>query len=185
MPDLASLASFPKKLAAMTAAIAAVSALVFPETLIPSNLVVLGPAGSVLIIITFLAAWAMHGDLLRHRRRLFMIASILCVAALGYLVVLNSDLVVYVDAMGDPPESHRFLVGRSLTQRGREWDRMAGSPSRAGLIKIIGEDRIEDAWGRSLTRAKTEYVIAYAVLAIGVVLMLSVALTDRNRRPGR
>jgi hypothetical protein len=183
MPPLKDLTeSFPAKVAVISAAVAAVSGLVFPAILLPDNLPALGATGSLVILIVFLMVWAWERPLRRSRRSLFLVVGALCLGALWIVVRLNTEVVEDIDAIGDPPQPARYLVGAELTPTGKAWMDSLGGPSRSLFIKRIGPSNIGVAWGASYARSRLRYTAAYLIMAAGVVLMLAISEFTRPSR---
>lgn len=183
MPTLGELLEFfPKRLAAIAAALAAASAIVFPAALIPDNVAIVGTVGSLLVLIVFLVVWAFHKELRQWRKPVFLVVGLLCVVALWKIVRLHQIAVEPVPAIGNPPRAAQYLVGTELTARGLEWDRMLGHPSRSTFIVSIGPDDIPAAWGQSYDRKASEYAAAYLTLASGLLLMIGISEFARPRQ---
>lgn len=171
--------SFPKRLGILTAAIAATSAFVFPAMLIPANLGILGPIGSLLAVIVFLVAWAIQTELTRRRSLLFAVLGTTSMLSLVTLIHLNTSYVV-TTSMGDPPEERRFLVGKHLTDWGEQMKRTTASADDATLVERIGERGIAGAWGDSLNSNQKTYILAYLCLGVGLILMFAIALSTAS-----
>jgi len=159
----------PKTVVLIDAAIVALSATLIRNELIPENVSIIGPIGSLLVVVGVVMTFAYQPGLQRSLKLLTWLAT-------GMLVLLLLLHVAYVEPVspyGGDGGTHQFLVGHGLTPQGQEWASMAGAQSRAEIIKAVGDNRIRAAWGFSYTVIAVGYAIAYmgfllcSVLALG------------------
>jgi hypothetical protein len=85
-----------------------------------------------------------------------------------------------VDPYGPDQQSHRFLVGSSYTEEGRQVAQHLGARTCADVIAGAGDDRITYVWGRSYLALAGLYSAAYLSLVLGFVLALGA--TDLGQR---
>lgn len=178
--------SFWKKIpvlhGALSGAVAAVSPTLIREHLIPDQLSVIGVVGSLFVLIGFLIVWAYRDELRKH----FRISIIISCLALVLLVLLQVYFIETIEEYGNPPQTHRFLVGYELNEEGRKAYEAMGSASVNELIKFAGADRIPAWYGSDYYMVLTVYALSYIVFILGVVLTLGgiTAISGNDPPPG-
>ncbi len=179
----------PTKIVVIDVAVAALSATLIRDQLIPENVGVIGPIASLLVIVCLSITIVSRDRLRVFSRRL----ATMSLASLVTLLLVQLTLVVSVSPYGDPPATHRFLRGFALTDSGRAWvaDPSIPSGSWSEYIAAIGDARIAAAWGASFAVVAVLYSLSYLGLVLGVVLGLggtalaSTATYDPNSAGGR
>jgi hypothetical protein len=162
---------------ALSAAVAAVSPTLIRANLIPDQLSIIGLVGSLFVLVGFLIAWVYRAEL---RKRLRPCIIISC-AALILLVLLQIFFVETVEDYGNPPETHRFLVGYEFNSEGQDSLDAMGQGSLNELIKFAGADRIPTWYGGDYLVVLTIYALSYIVLILGVVFTLgNISTFDRE-----
>lgn len=156
----------PKTVVLLDAAVAALSATLLPERMIPENLDVIGPTASLLVLVAFLITVA-HPEALRRRARLLAGGSLV---ALLLLLALQLGVVVPVSPYGPDAGTHRFLVGFGHSEQGARWAEQLGTASASEYVAAIGDDRIPAAWGGSYLAAAGLYAFGYMAFVLGVAL---------------
>jgi len=101
-------------------------------------------------------------------------------------VVLHTLWVVDVTDYGEPPATHRFLVGYSLSLKGTEMVRIVGAETlaRGEQIRRAGDDQISVLYGTSYLVITGVYVFALVTLVATLVLSLG-AIEIRLLKPPR
>lgn len=175
--------SFPVLVGCISAALAAISGLVFPDILVPANLTALSGLGALLILISLVIVWIFQKFLVQKKFLVSAIAVILCLVALGFLIQINLRVIIPVDGIGNPPQDKSYLIGTELTEQGKEWHDKLGNPSISNFIKEIGPDNIPQAWGESYHKKSLQYTVSYLILAGGVVFLMGsglINITEEN-----
>lgn len=170
------LKGIPKTVALVDAAVAALSALLLPKVLIPTNLDALGASVGVLVIlclfVTVRYSQAVHHNL----AKLILVAGL---ALLG-LVSLHVTAVCTVPGYGGVEKAPHYLVGFTLTPEGQSAATQLGSKSCTDLISGAGASRIPVMWGRSYTIGALLYVVTYGAFLVGAVLAFGGAVLGRT-----
>lgn len=164
----AMLRRLPKTVAALDAAIAAMSGLLLPGRLIPDNVDVIGPVVSLLVVVAFLMSVA-FSESLRRQLKTVALGTLL---ALLLLLAIQLTTVCTVGNYGPKGDKHRLLTGFTLTNVGRAYVERLGTSSCAELIQGAGADRVSVMWGRSHVVAAFLYALSYSGFVLGVVLGL-------------
>jgi hypothetical protein len=162
------LSHIPKSVVVLDAAVAALSATLIRDRLIPENVDVIGTIGALLIVVAFIVTIAYQSRLRRWLPRLALTA----VAMLIILLLLQITVVETVGPYGPDEGRHRFLVGFSYSEQGRMWKKNQPAQSVSEYISYIGDDRIPLAWGPSYTVAAALYSLSYFGFILAVVLAL-------------
>lgn len=150
---------------AIDAALAALSATLIRQRLIPENLDALGSVAALVIVAGFLVTAVYQPQLKRHSRAMVTIG----LAALAGVLLVQLAFVVPVAPYGADAGRHLFLVGFSLTGQGDQWARTLGHESLPALVRDIGADHIPDAWGRSYLVNAIAYSLCYLVFLVTTV----------------
>lgn len=160
-------------------AIAALSATLIRARLIPENIDLIGPLGTLVVIVAFLTTVAYRESLGRWLRRLIAVA-LVCLTG---LLLLQVTLVEEVSAYGSDQGTHHYLVGSCYSEQGREWLDVASiaATDRDELIRYVGDGDIPEAWGSSFYLAALLYVGAYLGFILCVVLALGAVGSDGRR----
>jgi hypothetical protein len=162
----------------MSSTLAALSATLIRDRLIPYQLGVIGTVGALFILVGLLITLIAQAKL-RKYLRLFVAAA--CVS-LVLLTLLQIYCVVTVENYGNPPAAHHFLIGYSLTEQGKSWVNDAGSGSPEMAIGAVGYKRIPVMYGTSYSVVEALYPLTYIAFVVAVVLTLGGILTSRGGR---
>ena len=109
--------AIPKTAAAVGAVIAALSATLIKQELIPENLAILGVSASLLVVLAVILGTVKQEALERRSATLAAVAT-LCLVV---LIVVQLTWVVTADPYGPDNGARKFLVGYSLTDDGRRF----------------------------------------------------------------
>ncbi|MBI2073441.1 MAG: hypothetical protein HYW06_13390 [Gemmatimonadetes bacterium] len=173
----------PKSQAAVGAA-AAISMLFLPDRLIPEQLSILRPASSIIVVLSVILAWVFQRWL---SRRLGVVA-LVAVVMLVLLILGQVAFVVELSAVGDPPETHYYLVGTSLTDNGRAWAGQLGVASAPREVQVlrVGPDAIPGMYGASYFAVAAAYTLSTVTFLLASVLAIAAAQLKRRAlaKPG-
>jgi hypothetical protein len=175
--ELSFLKRVPIVFGALSAAVAAVSPTLIRNSLIPDQLAIIGLVGSVFVLLAFLLAWAYRAKVKKHLRKLLIIAF----ASLVLLVLLQIFFVETIDDYGNPPATHRFVVGYALNKEGRSSMAAMGVGSKSELIKFAGADRIAAWFGVDYYIVLVTYTMSYITLILSSVLAIGAITISENR----
>ncbi len=173
------LGRIPKLVMLLDAAVAALSATLIRDRLIPENVDVIGTIGVLVIVVAFIISVAYKAKLQALAPRLAFTALVL----LAVLLILQITLVETVGPYGPDEGQHRFLVGFRLSEEARTWRNAHPEESVSEYIANMGDDRIARAWGPSYSAAAALYSLSYLGFILAVVLALgSLDIGGRPRK---
>jgi hypothetical protein len=161
----------------LSTTIAAVSPTLIRSFLIPEQLSIIGAVGSLFVFMGLLIFGAYREKVIKHLQLWVVIA----LSALILLVVFHIFFVKTLDNYGDPPATHRFLVGFNMNDEGKSSMSIIGSSSIEELIRADGWQRIPTWYGVDWYIVELLYVSSYILFILGVVLSLGGISSPPNR----
>lgn len=171
--------AIPKTAAAVGAAIAALSATLIKQELIPENLGIIGVTASLLVVLAVIFGTVRQQALERRTASLVTIAT-LCLVV---LIVVQLTWVVTADPYGPDKGAHKFLIGSSLTADGEQMRTAVGGLRGGAFVSAIGHEEIPVAYGASFALLAGAYTVAYFGFLVGVILALVGLIGKDSRLP--
>jgi len=171
--------AIPKTAAAVGAVIAALSATLIKQELIPENLAILGVSASLLVVLAVIFGTVKQEALERRAATLAAVAT-LCLVV---LIVVQLTWVVTADPYGPDNGAHKFLIGSSLTDDGQQMRTAVGGLRGGAFVSAIGHQEIPVAYGASFAVLAGAYTVAYFGFLVGVILALIGLIGKDSKSP--